>query len=69
MIPDPSRDPDESKPIAFSYQVNSVDNNDTVHIKIDFDDPHDLSIYDSYDRLKLSVNRTAFKKAFLIMGN
>lgn len=69
FVPSPTSDPEDLVPVKFNYEVNSIENSDTIHIKVTFENPEVVSMQDGFDKLKLAINRTEFKKAFIILGD
>ena len=69
MIPDPNRDPEDPyNNLSFNYSVRSVEEGNTLKIKVDFEYPTDISTKGGYDRLKVKINRDEFRKVFLVIG-
>lgn len=70
MKPNANRDADEGTgKLGFDYDVVSIENDNTVVIKVDFDSPEEISMDDGYDQIKVQIDRTEFKKAFIILGD
>lgn len=68
----PSQKRDQSltgSKLNFTYESFTIENENTIVIKVEFESPEDVSILDYTDRIKLSVNKTEFKKAILVLSN
>ena len=70
MEPDPDRDPtDINNKLDSNYTAESIENGNTIVIKVNFANPEEVSMAAAYDRLKVSIDRSEFKNAFLIVGD
>ena len=54
--------------LGFTYSSISMESNNTILINIDFDNPADISMTNYLDRLKISINKTEFDQAFIIVS-
>ena len=54
--------------LGFTYSSISMESNNTILINIDFDNPADISMTIYLDRLKISINKTEFDQAFIIVS-
>ena len=69
MLPSPDRDPDDiGDKLGFRYSTFSIEDDNSIVIKIEFENPEDMSMEKNSDQLKLEIDRSEFEKAFIIMG-
>ena len=69
VLPGKDRDPEETGDLlGFKYSSVTLESNSTILINIDFDNPAEVSMAKFLDKLKISINKTEFAKAFVIIS-
>lgn len=59
VLPSADRDADETGDnLALKYSSFTIENDNSIVIKVDFENPAEISMADSYDKLKVSIDRT-----------
>ena len=69
VVPSSDRDPEDIGDLLdFTYESFTIENDNTIVIKINFENPTDISLTMFYDRLKISVDKSEFERAMIIVG-
>ena len=68
MVENPDRDPTNANEVQFTYSVQSIQENDRIIIKIDFENPSAVSMTKNFDRLRVKLKKAPFEKAFIVFS-